>query len=268
MTNGEASPNWQDRSGRWWRARRRIFEAWVKASIQPGTGWFLKTDLYDEAAGPFHHAAGMPEKAAFLGIDVDPVVVRSARNRLRNTNPGAAFVVADVRHLPFAAGSVPWVFSLSTLDHFDSQQEIGISLGELARVLTSRGQLFLILDNPLNPEVALRGWLPEGMRNRLRSDRFMLGALVGASHAARLLNESGFRIVEQGYAVHALRYPTIRLLDLLVRLDMSGAAEPIEWAVERQEWLGRLPSGSFTGHYITWVAVADQILEQPAPEHL
>ena len=46
---------------------------------------------------------------------------------------------ADVRRLPLADNRVDVVLSNSTLDHFDTEQEIEESLHELARVLKPGG---------------------------------------------------------------------------------------------------------------------------------
>ncbi len=62
--------------------------------------------------------------------------------------------------LPFPDGAFDRVFSNSTLDHFDSRDDIREALRELARVLHPEGELLLTLDNLANPVVRLRNALP------------------------------------------------------------------------------------------------------------
>lgn len=250
----------RERTGRWWRVRRDIFERWLAAQTEHGPGWFLKTDLYDEASGSFHHAFGR----RFLGIDVDERVVRAAHARLRIQGLDAELIAADVRHLPFRSGSMSTTFSLSTLDHFTSVDHIRMALDQLRRTLSPQGRLFLVLDNPRNPEVAMRSRLPDRVRNVLRADRFALGVLLGTGEASRLLTSSGFIVTTQGYAIHAPRYLAIRLLDLLDGLGLSGTARWVERIIRGLERLDHLPSRSFTGHYITWVAEANGHANSPS----
>ncbi|MGH2627430.1 MAG: hypothetical protein ACRDHY_12355, partial [Anaerolineales bacterium] len=95
----------------WWRLRQTIVSRWIArglAGTPPGPA--LKTDLFDEASGPFHHAPDLSGPGGFVGLDKDPGVVRAAKVRLGEP---ARCVVADVRHLPFAAGAFATVVSLS-----------------------------------------------------------------------------------------------------------------------------------------------------------
>ena len=73
-----------------------------------------------------------------------------------------------MRHLPFAQGAFDGIVSNSTLDHFQSLDDLLVSLKELFRVLRPGGQMILTLDNLSNPIILLRNWLPLRLLKRLK----------------------------------------------------------------------------------------------------
>ena len=89
-------------------------------------------------------------------VDLAPTTVQAALNRYH----GLRALAADVRRLPFADGDFDTVVSNSTLDHFKTSAELADSIKELSRVLRPGGELYLTLDNPSNPLIALRNALP------------------------------------------------------------------------------------------------------------
>lgn len=253
MTPSSSAVPVRPRASPWWRAQREIIRQFVRdgaAGAPPGAA--LKTDCFDEASGPHYHAADVRPGFTALAIDVDEAIASRARARLRADGAAVAVAVADVRHLPFATGSLSLVISLSTLDHLDAETEISRSLAECFRALRPGGRLLLTLDNPLNPEVALRAALPRALVARLRADAFPLGVTVGARRGRRLLERAGFAVERQGYLVHAPRYPMIRMLGWLERRGRGRGPERLVTALEA---LARWPCRSITGHYAAWVAV-------------
>jgi SAM-dependent methyltransferase len=246
-------PPIQQRTSGWWRVRQRIIQRWIDHGLGQRRGWLLKTDLFDEASGPYHHATPLPPGLRFLGIDVDESVARLARSRVSHEVSEAQFVVADVRRLPFASNCFGAVLSLSTLDHFDRKADIEESVKEAARVLIAGGAFLLTMDNPRNPEVALRQWLPAGLVGRLRADRFPLGRTLAESEGTKMLQRHHVDILELGYLIHAPRYISIRALRLLDRFSAGWLAQALGRIVGGWESAADSPLRSISGHYIAWI---------------
>jgi SAM-dependent methyltransferase len=240
------------REGAWWRAQAGVARRFLRDSLPAiAPGPLLKTDVFDEASGPHHPLGDAPPGVRLVGMDIDRAVAGLARARLSAEGRQVAVVVADVGQLPFAAGAFAAVLSLSTLDHLSSEREIRAALAECFRVLRPGGRLLLTLDNPWNPEVALRWALPPAIVSRLRADTFPLGVTLGRRRGRRALEETGFVVQTESYLVHVPRYPAIRIL---AWLDRRGRADRAERLVGRLEALARWPSRAFTGHYVAWVA--------------
>jgi SAM-dependent methyltransferase len=115
----------------------------------PGSGRVLKTDLFEEATGPDAFLWNLAETAARVnGMDISPALAAAARRR--DPDRRAHYLVADARQLPFATESFDLIVSPSTLDHFVDPADLGRSLRELRRILTTSGQLIVTLDNRQN----------------------------------------------------------------------------------------------------------------------
>lgn len=257
----------RERVGPWWRARASILRSWIhKAAEGAPDGWALKTDLFDEASGPHHHAGDLGPRHRFLGIDADLKVVRAAQRRLSLEGRQARLVVCDVRELPFAAGTLALVLSLSTLDHFEDPEDIEEGLGELMRAMDQRGVMLLTMDNPCNPEVALRARLPDWLLRRLRADSFPLGATLAPGAAEAVFQELGLSIREREYLIHAPRYPLMRLVGFLERRGAKKPADGVERVIRGLEGLGRLPVRALSGHYASWILSPEEARSAQADE--
>ncbi len=79
-----------------------------------------------------------------VGTDISVQMVHAARSK----HIGLSGVGADVRELPFGDGAFDVIVSNSTLDHFDSQAEIGASLCELCRVASPSTDAQNVVDPP------------------------------------------------------------------------------------------------------------------------
>jgi len=259
------TPEWDGLVGLWLERRAQILwrrhsdavnanlaTAWLPAEV----GRLLKTDLFDEAVsgGVLPVMAG--RVGELVGIDVSPAVVEAAAARTERLQAQ----LADVRDLPFADQSFDAVFSNSTLDHFESRDDIAVSLRELHRVLRPGGTLVVTLDNPWNPLVALskslpRAWLNETW-NRHASGLGKVGVLpyqVGVTMSAPALERTlvgvGFSIEETTAVVHAPRLPAVLVGSLLERHAGPPAQERFLELLMRCESLryrrARLVTGTF-----------------------
>jgi SAM-dependent methyltransferase len=224
---------WDDLVGLWldrraqilWRrhsdaVNTRLAGAWLPG----GAARVLKTDLFDEAVSGGVLPVASGRGAELVGIDLSPAVVKAAAARTDHLQAQ----VADVRKLPFPDESFDAVFSNSTLDHFESRDDIVVSLRELHRVLRAGGTLVVTLDNPWNPLVALskalpRRWLNETW-NRHASGLgkagvlpYQVGMTMSAPALGRTLVGIGFTIEETTAVMHAPRLPAVLVGSVLER---------------------------------------------------
>jgi SAM-dependent methyltransferase len=211
----------------------------------------LKTDLFDEVASqgivPWLLASG----ANVTGIDVAPAIVAEAGAR----NPVMEAVVADVRSLPFAEASFDVVFSGSTLDHFESVDDIQTALGELRRVLRPGGTLILTLDNPANPLIWLRNGPLLRLLRRIGIVPYEVGATLGPRSLERAVRAAGFDVVETTAVMHCPRVIAVAMSGPAGRMRRSWREAFIRH-LQAWERLERWPTRWLTGHYVAVYAVA------------
>ena len=81
-----------------------------------------------------------------IGIDPSLGAVLAAQRVCRELEVPAKFIVADSRHLPFAAQVFDVVFSYSVLQHF-SKDDVRATLREMARVLKPGGRSMIQMPN-------------------------------------------------------------------------------------------------------------------------
>jgi SAM-dependent methyltransferase len=238
------------RNNAWWIARAEIINAWIKDQLGgPPKGLVLKTDLFDEAAGPYHHTRLCDPDCRFIGIDNDIDVARKAKQRLEASGERALCVVADVRWMPFHKGEIDVVLSLSTLDHFKKPSDITVALGEIWRICVENGILLLTLDNPHNPEVALRAKLPEAFVQVFRTDSFELGVTLFMGQIEIIVAGSGFNVIDKQFLIHTPRYITIRLANILSVLGFSSIEGALCKLVALFERCAPALTAQRSGHY-------------------
>jgi cytochrome P450/SAM-dependent methyltransferase len=258
-----ATSVWQHSKGqRLWRAHSdavgsALVESWVPGGIER----VLKTDLWDEAVGTGLIPVLSVKAKEVSAVDVSEAVVEAARAQY----PRLLAQQADVRRLPFEDGWFDAVVSNSTLDHFDSENEIRAAIWELRRVLRSGGTLVLTLDNPRNPLVAATKMVPRRRLNRfwLRHASagarlgllpYHVGATVGPRRLQRWLAWADFEVEEIRETVHCPRLPTVLLGALLERRGTERAQERFRRAVAAFERLGRTRVSPVTGQFVAVLA--------------
>ena len=106
----------------------------------------LKTDLWDEARNTRILAWAGERGATPYGVDISEPTLRLAGEAFADRSLRSA--VADVRALPFAAGSFDAISSMGTIEHF---AETEASVHELARLLKPGGRLVLGVPNRHDP---------------------------------------------------------------------------------------------------------------------
>jgi cytochrome P450/ubiquinone/menaquinone biosynthesis C-methylase UbiE len=258
-----ATSIWQHSKGqRLWRAHSDavgvgLVEAWLPGDLER----VLKTDLWDEAVGTGLIPELSRKANEVIAVDVSEAVVEAARARY----PELSAQQADVRRLPFEDGWFDAVVSNSTLDHFESENEIRAAIWELRRVLRPGGTLVLTLDNPRNPLVATTKLLPRARLNRfwLKHARtganlgllpYHVGATVGPSRLRRWLSRADFDIEELEETVHCPRLPAVLLGALLERRGTPRAQERLRRALAGFEKLRGTWASPVTGQFVAVLA--------------
>jgi SAM-dependent methyltransferase len=247
---------WDRVIGRWndqqkdtvWRAHSDAVNAALLTKWLPSQPLrhILKTDLFDEAVSEGLYPLLQSRAERVTGIDLSPQVVNAARGRF----PLLRGVSTDVRHLPFADGEFDAVVSLSTLDHFESVEEIRVALGELHRVLSQGGTLIITLDNGLNPAVALRNWLPYECLRFMGLVAYRVGATCRPSHFASLLRSRCFDLREVAFTIHAPRLIAIIVSRLVERFGSLATRRRFLRVLAAGERLDWWPTRKLTGYFI------------------
>jgi SAM-dependent methyltransferase len=206
----------------------------------------LKTDLFDEAFSeglyPFIHSRA----ESVIGIDISTAVVAAARKKFPEMNTG----ISDVRRLPFGNDKFDLIISNSTLDHFHTASDIGVAVNELYRILRPGGHMVLTLDNLRNPIIALRHILPLPILNFLGLVPYFVGSTFGPRGLCDLVRQAGFRIIDTTSVMHCPRVVAVAIAGLLQRHARRAVQQRFLRNLMAFEKLSRLPTHSFTGHFL------------------
>jgi len=246
----------------WRRHSDTVHSALVERWLPAGLGSVLKTDLFDEAVSEGLYPALAAKAQRVVGIDDSGTVVAAAQAR----HPALVGRCADVRDLPFTDGEFDAVLSNSTLDHFDSRDEIYAALGELRRVLRPGGTLALTLDNPMNPIIALSKVLPRRSLNHMWMRfghasssigllPYYVGATLSIGELRRSLPRLGFDIRESGAIVHAPRVVAAVVADVLQKRGSAPAQRRFLQLLLAGETLSGWPTRYVTGHLVAVRAI-------------
>jgi len=206
----------------------------------------LKTDLFDEAFSGGLYPLLASRVQHVLGMDVSAVVLHAARSR----HVDLQVVGADARCLPFADNVFDVIVSNSTLDHFESSEDIIVSLHELHRVLRSGGHLLLTLDNLGNPVIALRNILPFRVLNRPGLVPYYVGATFGRCRLCRTLEQVGFEVTEVRAVMHCLRVFAVGTASILEKCAGPETQGRFLRVLMAFECLSRASTRFLTGHFV------------------
>jgi len=245
---------WQEaRPKTLWRAysdavNAALFARW----LPPGkVDHLLKTDLFDESLNDGLYPLLASRAKRVVGMDISSLTVQAAKSR----HNGLQATAADVRLLPFADGTFDVIVSNSTLDHFESQDEIVISLRELYRVLRVDGQLLLTLDNLANPVIALRSVLPFRLLNRLNIVPYYVGATFGLSRLRNNLEQVGLEVLDVSAVMHFPRIFTMAIARMLERHAGRKIQRHFLHFLMTFEHLSRWPTRYWTGYFVAVRAI-------------
>lgn len=242
-----AAARQEDKLGGLWRRHAdAVNAALLERWLAPGrAARILKTDVFDEAFGEGLYPLLAAHADHVVGTDISRTILAAAGER----HPGLETVQADVRRLPFDEDSFDVVVSISTLDHFESRDEILAGLIEMTRVLRPGGQLFLTLDNLANPVIFLRNALPLRWLMGLRVVPYYVGATCGPRRLARYAGEAGLDVLESAAIMHCPRVLAVPLARRLARKGTDRGRERLLRALRSFEKLARWPTRFLTGHF-------------------
>jgi len=206
----------------------------------------LKTDLFDEAFSEGLYPFINSRAESVIGVDISTAVVAATRRKFPEMKAG----VSDVRRLPFGNDKFDFIISNSTLDHFQTTSDIGVAVNELYRVLRPGGHMVLTLDNLRNPIIALRHILPLHFLNFLGVVPYFVGSTFGPRGLCRVVRQAGFRIIDTTSVMHCPRVAAVAIAGMLQRHARHPAQQRFLRSLMAFEKLSRLPTHSFTGHFL------------------
>jgi SAM-dependent methyltransferase len=236
----------------WWGYMRRVYTRLARAWFPAGVGRGLKTDLFEEAMSPHYPLADLGWD--YIGVDISPGVVRTARERLVADGGRQGVVVGDLRALPFGSGSFDRILSGSSLDHFVDPEDLAASLTEVVRVLVDGGTLVLTLDNPHNPVLWLRARLPFGWLRRFGMVPYFVGETYTRAEGRRRLEALGMTVTHTTAVAHVPRILAVRASKWVERWGSPRVKFLFAKLLDRCERLERYGSRWWTGYYLAWRA--------------
>jgi SAM-dependent methyltransferase len=207
----------------------------------------LKTDLFEEAICLHHPMAEFPEGS--LGLDGSVSVVARAKSNLGPFG-GHHLLVSDLRQSPIRPGSLTSILSGSSLDHFETDDELASGLAEVTDGLAPAGVLVLTLDNPQNPLIWIRNHLPYRLLHRLGLVPYFVGRTWTRSQARKQLESLGLEVTRETAIAHVPRAPAIWLDSLTRAWRGDRLARLLLRGYLAFEGLEALPTRYLTGYYV------------------
>lgn len=233
---------------RLWRAHSDSVNKALVARWRPAgqMNTLLKTDLFDEAIsdGLSTLLSSLAKRVFYMDSALE--VHEMAKGRYARLQT----IGADVRDLPFPNGTFDGIVSNSTLDHFESLDDLSVSLQELFRVLRPGGQLILTLDNLSNPIILLRNWLPFPLLKRLKIVPYYVGVTLRTNRLEGLLKDLGFEVVEVDAIMHCPRVLAVTIARYIEKYTSLRTQRSFLRFLMAFEGLSRLPTRFLTGYFV------------------
>lgn len=222
----------------------RLTRRWLETAP---LGRRLKTDLFEEAICAQHPMEEFPEGS--LGLDGSVSVVARAKSNL-GAFGGFHLLVSDLRQSPIRPGALTSILSGSSLDHFETEEELTSGLAEVTAGLAPGGILVLTLDNPQNPLIWIRNHLPYRLLNRLGLVPYFVGRTWTRNQARKQLESLGLEVTQETAIAHVPRAPAIWLDSLTRSWRGDRLARLLLRGYLAFEGLGALPTRYLTGYYV------------------
>ncbi len=222
------------------QANLALLRRWT-AGLKPRN--ILKTDLFEEANGEDQVHCELDICSQVLGLVVSRSTVGRAQERA--TFARSRFLVADVRRLGLASGSVDVVFSNTTLDHFKTPEEFQRSLKELVRVLGPGGTLIVTLDNSHNPLY----WLLR-LASALGWSPFPMGYTTSIGGLVRALEAEGLKVTDTDHLIHNPRVVSTVLFLLIRKIVGKRGDGLVRLLLAIFGLMGRLPTRGITSSFV------------------
>jgi SAM-dependent methyltransferase len=197
----------------------------------------LKTDLFAEGLCPSRSFSWdlLTHKIEYTGIDISPQIVRLAEKNLEIFKNGSTFFLqpADIRATGFAGNSFDLVISDSTLDHFQTVDEITVAIRELVRILKPGGCLLITLDNKGNiTDPLFQMW------KKLKLSWFYIGETLTMSQLINEVSAAGMQVTDHTAILHNPRFfakVIVRACRKLSRNKMDGRLRKWLASMDQQE---------------------------------
>lgn len=228
----------------------KMLQPWEKRLSQGSK--ILKTDMFEEALGRRYPCETIFKFGwRLVGMDISYTLAKEGQSKLRKMPKRKAnFLVTDARHIGLGNETVDAVFSNSTLDHFETKQEIDLSLSEIYRLLKPGGLLLLTLDNPINPIIALRNALSGPIREALKITPYYVGKTYSLKRVVGKLSNIGFEIEHYETAVHVMRFFAINAFRAASAMGSKYLESSLLKICLALEILRKWPISQITGHFI------------------
>ena len=207
----------------------------------------LKLDLWNEAHNTRILDWMRSQGAEVYGLDLSRIVAERARRNALAAGRPLPLLRADIRELPFPAGSFDVVYTMGTIEHIDEYPQ---SLREIHRVLSPGGRAIVGVPHKWN--LFLRPLMVRVL-DAFGAYLYSPEKSFSAGELRRDLERAGLRPVER---TGILTLPGfLRMADLffftrgipLYRLSPLFLA-PFQYLETRWRWPGRF------GYLLTWVA--------------